>query len=333
MQDFYGFFNDGDALLKAFIFAFITAISLVIAKKIFFRWKFVDKPNFRSNHKKPVALGGGIIIIPIIIIFSFLNNYIWNLNILISILILFFISMWDDLKNIKALPRLFFHFLAVTIYVIFYLYSQIDNDFIDNKNILFIFSVFLIFGIVWFINAFNFMDGINGITSVQVISICLSLLALDYYINNEINILAFSVLIITLVFCYFNWTPASIFLGDAGSIPLGFIVFVLLTDYALKGMWIISTILPLYYLMDTSITLIKRVYKRQRFWEAHKEHFYQQAIKNGFSHSSVSLKLLIVNIGLFSLSFYSYIYKNDIIIFIIALVWCSLFMYIFSKNK
>ena len=56
MQDFYGFFNNGDALLKALSFAFITAISLVIAKKIFFRWKFVDKPNFRSNHKKPVDL-------------------------------------------------------------------------------------------------------------------------------------------------------------------------------------------------------------------------------------------------------------------------------------
>ena len=333
MQDFYGFFNNGHALLKAFSFVIITALSLVIAKKIFLRWEFVDKPNFRSNHKKPVVLGGGIIIIPIIVIFSFLNNYIWNLNILISILILFFISMWDDFRNIKPLPRLFFHFLAVMIYVIFYLYPHIEKDFIDDKNILFIFSVFLVFGIVWFINAFNFMDGINGITSVQVISICLSLLALDYYVNNEINTLAFSVLIITLVFCYFNWTPASIFLGDAGSIPLGFIIFVLLIEQALKGMWVISAILPLYYLMDTSATLIKRIYKRQRFWEAHKEHFYQQAIKNGFSHSSVSLKLLIVNIGLFSLSFYAYIYKNDIIIFIIAFVWCSIFMYIFSKNK
>ena len=94
-----------------------------------------------------------------------------------------------------------------------------------------------------------------------------------------------------------------------------------------------SAILPLYYLMDTSITLIKRVFKRQRFWEAHKEHFYQQAIKNGFSHSSVSLKLLIINIGLFSLSFYAHVHKNNIIIFIIALVWCSIFMYIFSKNR
>ena len=206
--------------------------------------------------------------------------------------------MWDDLKNIKPLTRLFFHFLAIAIYVIFYLYPQIEKDFVDNKSILFVSSVFLIFGIIWFINAFNFMDGINGITSVQVISICLSLLVTGYYINNELNILAFSVLIIILVFCYFNWTPASIFLGDAGSIPLGFIMIVLLIDYALKGMWVMSAILPLYYLMDTSITLIKRVYKRQRFWEAHKEHFYQQAIKNGFSHSSVSLKLLIVNIRL-----------------------------------
>ncbi len=333
MQDFYGFFNNSDAFLKAFSFVIITALSLVIAKKIFFRWGFVDKPNFRSNHKKPVSLGGGIIIIPFIIIFSLLNNYIWNLNILISVLILFFISIWDDFKNIRPLTRLFFHFLAISIYITFYLYPQIEKEFIDNKNILFVFSIFLLFGIIWFINAFNFMDGINGITSVQVISICLSLLAFGYYINNEFNILAFSVLIIILVFCYFNWTPASIFLGDAGSIPLGFIMSFLLIDFALQGMWIISVILPLFYLMDTSITLIKRVYKRQKFWEAHKEHFYQQAIKNGFSHSSVSLKLLIVNIGLFSLSFCAYIYKNNSIIFIIALLWCSLFMYIFSKNK
>ena len=90
MQDFYGFFNNSDALLKAFSFVIVTALSLGIAKKIFFRWKFVDKPNFRSNHKKPVALGGGIIIIPIIIIFSILNNYTWKLSVLISILILFF---------------------------------------------------------------------------------------------------------------------------------------------------------------------------------------------------------------------------------------------------
>ena len=194
MQDFYGFFNNGDALLKAFIFVFITAISLVIAKKIFFRWNFVDKPNFRSNHKKPVALGGGIIIIPLIIIFSFLNNYIWNLNILISILILFFISMWDDLKNIKPLPRLFFHFLAVTIYVIFYLYSQIENDFIDNKNILFIFSVFLIFGIVWLVLTFLFrFASLSSIVSTLII-----FLYSYFFENNNFSLILFIFFLIIL---------------------------------------------------------------------------------------------------------------------------------------
>ena len=241
--------------------------------------------------------------------------------------------MWDDIKNIKPLPRLFFHFVAIVIYVFLYLYPQIEKILIYHRNILFFFCILLIFGIIWFINAFNFMDGINGITSVQVISICLSLLALGYFLSKELNTLAFSVLIIISVFCYFNWTPASLFLGDSGSIPLGFIMIVLLIENSLKGIWVSSFILPLYYLMDTSITLIKRIYKRQKFWEAHKEHFYQQAIKNGFSHTSISLKLFLINIGLFFLSFCAYIDKNNIIFFFIALLWCLFFMYIFSKKK
>ena len=72
MQDFYSFFNNSDAFLKVFSIVIITALSLVIAKKIFFKWGFVDEPNYRSNHKKPIALGGGIIIIPLIIFFLFL---------------------------------------------------------------------------------------------------------------------------------------------------------------------------------------------------------------------------------------------------------------------
>ena len=333
MQDFYGLFNNSNAFLKVFSIITLTILSLIIAKKIFFKLDFVDKPNYRSNHKKPISLGGGIIIIPLIIFYSFLNNYVWSLNILLSILMLFLISIWDDIKNIKPLPRLFFHFLAMAIYVFLYLYPQTEEDFVYNKNIIFFSSVILIFGLVWFINAFNFMDGINGITSIQVMSICLSLIVLDYLINKEFNILAFSVLIPILVFCYFNWTPASIFLGDAGSIPLGFIMIFLLIEFSLKGMWVSSAILPLFYLMDTSITLIKRIYKRQRFWEAHRDHFYQQAVKNGFSHTYVCLKLLLTNLGLFFLSFCAYIYKNNISFFIIALFWCSFFLYMFSRKK
>ena len=98
-------------------------------------------------------------------------------------------------------------------------------------------------------------------------------------------------------------------------------------------MWVSALILPLYYLMDTGITLLKRVYQKKKFWNPHKEHFYQQAIQNGFSHSYVSFKLILINLGLFFLSFFAVIYQNNLIFFVIALFWCSYFMYFFSNKK
>ena len=333
MQDFYGFFNNNNTFLKALFILTVTTLTLIIAKKIFFRLGFVDKPNYRSSHKKPVALGAGIIIIPFIVFYSLFNDYVWNINILSCLSILFLISLWDDIKNIKPLPRLFFHFIAIYIYVFLYLNPKIQQIYVYDKIIIYIFTIFVILGITWFINAFNFMDGINGITSVEVISICLSLIFIDFFLNKEINVLVFSTLIIIFIFCYFNWSPASIFLGDSGSIPLGFITIFLLIELALKGMWVAALILPLYYLMDTGITLLKRVYQRKKFWNPHKEHFYQQAIQNGFSHTYVSVKLILINLGLFFLSFFAVIYQNNLIFFVIALFWCSYFMYLFSNKK
>ena len=333
MQDFYGFFNNNNTFLKVLFILTITTLTLIIAKKIFFRLGFVDNPNYRSSHKKPVALGAGIIIIPFIVFYSLFNNYVWNLNVLYCLSILFLISVWDDIKNIKPLSRLFFHFIAIAIYVFLYLNPQIQQIFGYDKVVKYVFTLFLILGITWFINAFNFMDGINGITSVEVISICLSLIFINFFLDKEINILVFSILIIVSIFCYFNWSPASIFLGDSGSIPLGFITIFLLIELALEGMWVAALILPLYYLMDTGITLLKRVYQKKKFWNPHKEHFYQQAIQNGFSHSYVSLKLILINLGLFFLSFCAVIYQNNLVFFVLALFWCSYFMYFFSNKK
>ncbi len=333
MQDFYGFFSNNNTFLKVLFFLITTSLALVTAKKIFFKLGFVDKPNYRSSHKKPIALGAGIIIIPFIVLYSALNSYVWDINILFCLSILFFISVLDDIKNIKPLPRLFFHFIAMTIYVFLYLFPQILQIYGYDKTLISILSIALIFCMAWFINAFNFMDGINGITSIEIISICLSLIAINFFLNKEINVLVFSTLIIVSVFCYFNWTPASIFLGDSGSIPLGFITIFLLMELALIGMWVSAIILPLYYIMDTGITLIKRIYQKKKFWKPHKEHYYQQAIQNGLSHSSVCQRLIIINLGLFFLSFSSVIYKNNLIFFVIAFFWCSCFMFLFSSKK
>ena len=113
MQDFYSFFSDVNTLLKVSFIFMTSVIMLFLAEKFSYRFGFADKPNSRSNHNKPIALGAGIVIIPLIVISAIINNYIWDKTILISLLILFLISVLDDIKNIRPLPRLFFHFLAI----------------------------------------------------------------------------------------------------------------------------------------------------------------------------------------------------------------------------
>ena len=333
MQDFYGFFYENKVFYKVSFVLITSVITLFFAKKIFYNIGFVDKPNYRSNHKKPVSLGGGIIVIPLIVFTSVIYNYNWDKNVLITLTILFLISLFDDIKNIKPLPRLLCHFSSIALFIVFYITPQINDLIKQNIFIFYISTIFMIISVTWFINAFNFMDGINGITSVETISICAALLFINYFLFKEVNLLALAILSVTTVFCYFNWTPTKIFLGDSGSISLGFLSSFLLIELAIEGFWLSAIILPLYYIIDTSLTLLIRVFKREKFWQAHKEHFYQKAIQNGFTHSNVSLKLILINFGLFLLSFSALIYKNEIIFFIIGLVWCSFFMYLFSKKN
>ncbi len=333
MQDFYNFFIVNKVIYHTLLILGSTFLAINISKEIFYKIGFVDKPNNRSNHKSPIALGGGIIIIPLIIIISSLLGFIWQPYFLISIFILLTVSILDDILNVKPLPRLFFHFFSVSLFVFYYIYPQLNLIIKENLILLFASLFFLVLALTWYINAFNFMDGVDGITSIEIISICSSLLILNYLLGKELNTLLFTTLLVMIVFCYFNWTPARIFLGDSGSIPLGLLSISFLTEIALEGYWVVSLILPLYYLLDTSLTLLKRIIKKKKFWKAHSEHFYQQALRNGLSHSNISKRILMINFGLFSLALLAFIYKNNVIFFILGVIWCSIFLYFFSENK
>ena len=278
-------------------------------------------------------MGAGIIIIPLIFLISFNLGFIWNKEILFSLSILFIISSLDDIKNINPLVRLLLHFVSINIFVASYLYVFIADTLASATYVNIIVGFIAIVSIVWFINAFNFMDGIDGITSIEIIFICLSIIFFQFFLEKEINILALSIFITIIVFLYFNWNPATIFLGDSGSIPLGFLIISLLIDLSLKGYWLASLILPLYYILDTSLTLFKRVYNKKKFWKAHSEHYYQIALKNGFSHIKVNYFVILINIGLFFLSFFSLLYENNVTFLILGIVWCSIFLYYFSKKK
>ena len=110
-------------------------------------------------------MGAGIVIIPLIFLISLKLGFIWEQEILLSLSILFIISILDDIKNINPLVRLLFHFVSISIFVASYLYTFLADTIANAIYINIIFSFITIVSIVWFINAFNFMDGIDGITS------------------------------------------------------------------------------------------------------------------------------------------------------------------------
>ena len=109
----------------------------------------------------------------------------------------------------------------------------------------------------------------------------------------------------SLGFLWWNWHPAKVFLGDVGSVPLGFLLGWLLLEVLASPLWPVAIILPLYYLADATLTLIRRALRRERIWQAHREHFYQQATGRGLSHARVSLIIAGLNIVLIGLAFAS----------------------------
>ena len=89
-----------------------------------------------------------------------------------------------------------------------------------------------------------------------------------------------------------NWAPARIFLGDVGSVPLGYLLGFLLLEPAARGAWKVALILPLYFLADATITLLRRLVRGERVWQAHREHFYQRAVQRGLGHAAVVRRVI-----------------------------------------
>jgi UDP-N-acetylmuramyl pentapeptide phosphotransferase/UDP-N-acetylglucosamine-1-phosphate transferase len=141
----------------------------------------------------------------------------------------------------------------------------------------------------WFINLYNFMDGIDGITCVETIAIGIGVVLVARYANDHTDIAAPALALCAgaLGFLRWNWPRGSIFLGDVGSVPLGFLSGWLLLLLATDGQWAPALILGLYYLADASVTLLRRLFRGERVWQAHRSHFYQRALAPDNDHRAV----------------------------------------------
>lgn len=294
-------------VFPAFIAA--TAASFVLTKWALHelrRRAILDLPNQRSSHDRPTPRGGGIAVLAVILIcwaYPALGSPI-TAALLIAGLALGLLSWLDDLRTLGVAIRLGAQFAAVGAGLYFLqdeglLLQGLAPEWLDRAVTLVLW--------VWFVNLFNFMDGIDGIAAIEtiVISIGLALLGFAKPAIAPDPWLALTLAAAALGFMWWNWHPAKLFLGDVGSVPLGYLLGGLLILAAMKGAWAAALILPLYFLADATLTLLRRTLKREPIWRAHRQHCYQRAVQAGKSHAAVSSAIGIAGLGLIALSFFA----------------------------
>ncbi len=183
---------------------------------------------------------------------------------------------------------------------------------------------------IWFINLYNFMDGIDGITGVETIVLSAGVGVSVYLTHLPPGLILVCVTLAgtTLGFLLWNWHPARIFMGDVGSVTLGFFLGWMLLELAKFGHWQAVLILSLYYVADSTITLAKRLRNREKIFEAHAKHYYQQAVRRGLSHSAVSIAIGLFCMGLAGLALMSIVMPDSALIpLAFGVCFTGLFLY------
>lgn len=285
--------------------AIIAALaSLALTEKLrlgLLKRAMLDIPNERSSHKQPVPRGGGIAVMGVVLtgVLALLG---WNPSashaaIFAAAALLVGVSLYDDRKGASARLRFGAHLLAAGLGAASF---ASDQFLLGGLAPFWLDRAVMVIGWAWFMNLYNFMDGIDGITGVETIAICLGVMLLPPMMADNDFALALVALLIGGVagFLRHNWHPAKIFLGDSGSVPLGFLVGYLLILLAVKGFWASALILPLYYLADSGITITRRLLRGEKIWQAHRQHFYQRAALGVGRHDRVALWILAANLAL-----------------------------------
>jgi len=283
--------------------ALATFAASVAATRAVLGWlrhrQILDHPNERSSHSRPTPRGGGLAVTSVLaaVLIALRCRYpvlLEGLELGVGALGLMALSWWDDRKGLPALPRFAAH---AAICALFLALTPPDWLVFQGWLPFWVDRALALLGWLWFVNLYNFMDGIDGITGVETACVGAGL-AVVCALTGEVRLLppAGVTAAAALGFLVWNWHPARIFLGDSGSIPLGFILGGLLVHLAARGQLAAALILPAYYVADASITLLWRLRDGETIWQPHRRHFYQRAVRGGQSHARVSLAILGGNV-------------------------------------
>lgn len=255
-------------------------------------------PNERDNHSMPTPRGGGVAIMVAVTGFLVVTGV--DASVVLAAILLTIISLSDDLVGLSVTTRIIAHACAALMLAL-----SLDGSIAHNVIPLWMERILIVLVLVWFMNISNFMDGIDEISCVHTASVMIGLIGCGFLLPElprGTTIDAMIVLSAIAGFWYFNRHPASIFMGDAGSIPLGALTGWLLLSLAAQGYWVPAVILPAYFIVDSGITLIKRMKEGETLWHAHSQHAYQLAVRKHYSHRYVTAHIAGLNLLLIALA-------------------------------
>jgi UDP-N-acetylmuramyl pentapeptide phosphotransferase/UDP-N-acetylglucosamine-1-phosphate transferase len=268
------------------------------------------KPNARSSHRLPTPQGGGIAVIVATIaaaafgLFTLGASYASPLiTVFSAVIAIAGVGAADDIRPLGIAPRLVLQAFAVAAVV-----YALPSD-LRVMPILpwWIERILLFLAGLWFVNLVNFMDGIDWMTVAEIVPITGALTALGCLgaLSRDGIAVALALGGAMVGFAYFNRPVAKLFLGDVGSLPIGLLVGWLLVLLAGSGHLAAALLLPLYYLADATLTLIRRLSGGERVWQAHRTHYYQRATDRGFTVTEIVVRVFSVNICLAALALIS----------------------------
>lgn len=272
----------------------LSFIGTGLARRIARQVGALDLPNDRSSHSVPTPRIGGIAIVLSVVAVFILQPDTRTLPILVPALIIFGVSVLDDVRKLRELPKFIIHVAAGVFFVLSSgdLLTNITVPYAEAIELSFLPAMAMtLFWMVGALNSYNFMDGINGIAAGQAVISGITLFMLFSRVNEAgYGLLALVIAAAAGGFLPWNVPSGSIFMGDGGSATLGFFFAVLILEATMAGISFIAAMLTLFpFLFDTTLTLIRRVVRREQFLSAHRSHYYQRLVATGLSHSFVTL--------------------------------------------
>lgn len=301
-----------------------SAATGAILAGVCYRWREflpLDVPNERSLHERPTPRTGGLALWPAVAVGTYLS--LGSLpTIFLFVVGLAIISFLDDRWGLPVLVRLVVQIMGVGFWLI-----------LDVERALpFTLFVGLCLALVWAINLFNFMDGSDGLAGGMAV-IGFSAYATQAWFRGDtwMTLLALSLVGAFASFLLFNFPPAKMFLGDVGSIPLGFLASALGVKGWTRDLWPawfpVCVFAPFFF--DAGITLARRVLNGEKFWRAHRGHYYQRLARMGWSHRRIiaveyplmALCALSALMALRIKGFFFGVVLGTVLLVLIALMW------------